>query len=112
MANLSIGDMRYRVELQSAVDSVDSFGQAIRTWATYFTAWAQVLANSGVEVQQGGQLNGMLSYSVTLRTGGYSVSVADRIVWNSKVLNVQTVVPLDGMKKFVRVSATEVLPNG
>ena len=112
MANISIGDMHYRVELQSAVDSVDSFGQAIRTWGTYFTCWASVVAQSGVEVQQGSQATGMITYAIVLRTGGYSVSIADRILWGSKVLNVQSVVPMDGLKRFVRVSALEVLPNG
>lgn len=105
----TIGTMRHRLVLQSPTDTVDSFGQPIRSWATYTTVWAQVIAQGGTEVQQAGQLSGLVTYQVVIRTLS-TVAMTHRMIWGTKTLNIQSVIPLDGERKFLRIVAIEEQP--
>ena len=105
----SIGSMRHRLILQSPTDTVDSYGQSIRSWTTYTTVWGQVIALGGTEVQQAAQLSGLVTYQITIRTL-YTVIMTHRMIWQNKTLNIQSVIPLDGERKFIRIVAIEEQP--
>jgi len=105
----SIGSMRHRLILQSPTDTVDSYGQSIRSWTTYTTVWGQVIAQGGTEVQQAGQLSGLVTYQVVIRTLS-TVGMTHRMIWENKTLNIQSVIPLDGERKFIRIVAIEEQP--
>jgi SPP1 family predicted phage head-tail adaptor len=101
--------MRHRLILQSPTDTVDSYGQSIRSWTTYTTVWGQVIALGGTEVQQAAQLSGLVTYQITIRTL-YTVIMTHRMIWQNKTLNIQSVIPLDGERKFIRIVAIEEQP--
>lgn len=82
-----IGRLRHRVELQSAADTVDSYGQPIRAWTTYATVWAQITPVSGNESPLANQLQGMTTHKATIRYRS-DVGVGHRLLFGSRVLNI------------------------
>lgn len=84
------GLLRERVELQSATEEADSYGQVIRTWSTYATVQAGVEEIDESEAQATTQIYASRTHRVTLRYNP-DVTAGHRILWGSRVLNVSGV---------------------
>lgn len=87
---MNIGKLRHRLELQSATDSTDSYGQPARTWATYATVWGEVVPVSGVEAQTAYQAGVVLTHLVTVRYRD-DVTAQHRIKYGTRYLNIKAV---------------------
>ena len=61
------GGLRHKIELQSAVETQDSFGQPAPTWSTYATAWASVEVESVSELAQSEKWVNQRRYTLTVR---------------------------------------------
>jgi SPP1 family predicted phage head-tail adaptor len=62
-----IGQLRKRIELQAPTDTVDSYGQPTRAWATYATVWAQVEPTGGAEGSVANEQQITATHTVTIR---------------------------------------------
>lgn len=102
-----VGDMRRRVALQSPTDTVDSYGQAIRTWGTYATVWASVVSNPGSEPQSALMQSAVTTYTITMRYRADVLSI-HRILYNSLELNIVGLSTIDGLKEHLKITAVEV----
>ena len=102
-----VGDMRRRVALQAATDSIDSYGQAIRTWATYATVWASVVSTPGSEPQSALLQSSVTTYTVTMR---YRTDVLPihRMIYGDITLNIVGISTIDGLNEHLRITAVQV----
>jgi SPP1 family predicted phage head-tail adaptor len=102
-----VGDLRRRVALQSPTDSLDSYGQAIRTWATYATVWASVVSTPGSEPQSALMQSSVTTYTVTMR---YRTDVlpTHRMIYGAITLNIVGISTIDGLNEHLRITAVQV----
>lgn len=82
--------------------SENAFGEITESWATYTTAWAQVIYGSGSERRDAG-LEGAdqpATFRVLAGTETLAVTVADRIVFDGDNWDITNVSPLkrDGVE--------------
>ena len=82
--------MRWRVSLQSATASQDTYGQPNPTWTTVGTYWAQIETLSGRELVNALQKKAETTHRVTLRWLGESTTPNPkwRIVYKARTYNV------------------------
>ena len=89
---LATGDMRWRIEFQSASLTYDETNAPIETWATVSTRWADVKALSAGERVAANSLQAEVTHQIVIRNG-FDVLPSYRIKWGSKLFNVNSVVP-------------------
>ena len=106
-ASTVVGDLRRRVALQAPTDSIDSYGQAIRTWATYTTVWASVVSTPGSEPQSALMQSSVTTYTVTMR---YRTDVlpTHRMIYGEITLNIVGLSTVDGVNKHLKITAVQV----
>lgn len=102
-----VGDMRRRVSLQAATDTIDSYGQAIRAWTTYATVWASVVSTPGSEPQTALMQSSVTTYTITMRYRA-DVLPTHRMLYGSVELNIVGLSTMDGVNKHLRLTAVEV----
>jgi SPP1 family predicted phage head-tail adaptor len=102
-----VGDLRRRVALQAPTDSIDSYGQAIRTWATYATVWASVVSTPGSEPQSALMQSSVTTYTVTMR---YRTDVlpTHRMIYGAITLNIVGLSTVEGVNKHLKITAVQV----
>lgn len=103
----AIGQLRQRIELQSATDAADAYGQATRTWATYATVWAQVLPAGGGEPVVGDQQQQTTTHKITIRYRA-GVEATHRALLGSRVLNFASVRNWEERERWLEIDATEM----
>ena len=64
---ITIGKLKDRVELQSAVETSDTFGESIIIWTPYDTVWASIEPLSGKEYYFSQQQKGEVTARITIR---------------------------------------------
>ena len=102
-----VGDLRRRVALQAPTDSIDSYGQAIRTWATYATVWASVVSTPGSEPQSALMQSSVTTYTITMR---YRTDVlpTHRMIYGAITLNIVGLSTVEGVNKHLKITAVQV----
>mgnify|MGYP003383135460 CR=1 FL=1 len=88
-----IGDMRERVEIQSATVTRGEFNEELLAWATTATVWAKVTERGGREPIVADRPVMVVSYEVVIRNTA-TVTHMNRLVWRSKYLSIDTVTPM------------------
>lgn len=101
-----IGKLRHRLELQSATDSTDSYGQPTRTWATYATVWGSIEPMSASEGPLADQLQGAISHLVTVRYNS-TLAVEHRIKFGTRYFNVVGVRDFEERGIYQEIDAKE-----
>lgn len=93
MNRILIDDLRERVEIQAATVTRDEFGGEKLAWSTTATVWAKVTERNGREIFAADQPVMLVSYEIVIRAD-IAINHLNRIVWRSKILNVQSITPL------------------
>ena len=95
---MRIGKLNKRIELQSRSSSADSFGQPSNTWTTYKKTWAEVMPLAGNkimfstrETSYAAQYQQDITHQVRIRYNS-SVTVDDRVYYDSRILEIVSVV--------------------
>lgn len=105
-----IDDLRERVAIQAATVTQDAYGEPGETWATSATVWASVkmlrgdepyIATAQAEVPQ-------TWYRVRMRFLS-TLTVANRLLWRSKYLDIQGVGDPDGQRRWTEAVCREVV---
>lgn len=95
---MQAGKLRERVEIQTATTTRDDFNAEVMSWVKIKSVWAQVVERGGREPVLADRPVMLTSYEVTIRSE-VTVTHANRLIWRSKTLAIDTVTPLpaDGM---------------
>lgn len=67
MADVTIGNLKDRIQLQSAVETQNDFGESINVWTTYDTVWAFIKPFTGREYYHSQQQVGEVEVVITIR---------------------------------------------
>ncbi len=108
MVILRAGQLRHRVKLQSATETQDSYGAIVQTWADVATVWASIEARTGRETFTAAQVYATADHIITIRYRS-GVTAKMRIVYGSRVFDIQGAVDPDGRKRTLMIYAKEAV---
>lgn len=113
---VDVSKMRQRVSLQQLSTTVSSVGQPLKDWTDVGTYWAEVITESGDETINANQLKAVLNSTITMRQLGISgpniVPDTYRFVFNGRILNIRSVIALDNLNIYWKVSCSELVGGG
>lgn len=89
---MKAGDLRERIEIQTATVTRDAYGEEQPAWATVATVWAKVQERGGREPILADRPVMVISYEITIRAG-VTVTHGQQVLWAGKTLAVETVTP-------------------
>ena len=101
-----ISDLAKRIELQAPTDSIDSYGQATRTWATYATVFASVIPSGGSESSVADVMQVTQSHTITIRYRS-DVEATHRARMSGRNFNFSFIRNLDERSRWIEITATE-----
>lgn len=101
-----IGDLRDRVTIQSRNVGADTFGAPVVTWSDAAEVWADVQPLMGRELYEARQVKPDVSHKVTLRYYA-GLTPRHRLLFEGRVLLIQSVLNPDKRKRFHEVMAIE-----
>lgn len=102
------GKLRTRVEVQNRTTARDGYGDALETWGTAATVWAEVVPLSGRELWAAQQAQADVTTRVRIRyRSDVTVSPRTRIKIGTRILNVQAAIDIDGRKRLLDLLCVE-----
>ena len=98
------GDFDQRIVIQNVTESVDQFGQRIRTFSTLAAVWAKVEEKSGTEGEVSYQLtaNRKVQFMVRWRN---DVNEKMPIVYRGKIYEIESIISDDARKHTMKIHA-------
>lgn len=105
-----IGQLRERVTIQTPVKVSTTGGGSIETWSDVTTVSARVLPMQGREMFAREQLHEEITHKVTIRHRS-DVTTDQRLVWGSRVLNIESAVNLDERRRYLTMTCREGAPT-
>lgn len=86
------GGLKHRIEIQSNIETINEFGERIKTWTTTITTKSDVLFESGTGTMKHGEV--FTDYKVGFRIRNYhQVDENMRILFGGKKYKVEAVLP-------------------
>lgn len=102
------GELRHRVTIQEASETVTSAGERSKTWNDVATVWAAIEPLTGRERWQAQQVMATATHRVRMRYRG-DVDVENRLVYGSRVLDIlQVINPDERGRELVIICAEAV----
>ena len=108
---MSIGDRRRQVALQSRSDTLDDYGQRVRTWATVANIMAHVEPLYGRELEAARATMQQVTHRITIR---YRTNIAAqmRFVYAGRYFNINAIMDTDTRHRELQVLCTEGTNDG
>lgn len=108
---MKAGRLRHRVELQSATETADSYGEPTFTWSTYAHRWASVEPLQGRELFTAQQVNPEVNIRVRLRHDEVLADLTPkhRLVFGSRTLEIDSVIRPDERGREVQLLCKEAV---
>ncbi len=86
------GGLKHRIEIQANIESVNEFGERVKTWATTVATKADIVFRDGTSVMKHGEV--FTDYKVDFRVRKYHhVDETMRILFDSNIYRVEAVLP-------------------
>lgn len=104
---LDAGDLWARITIEQPTEARNDVGEAILTWSTFATVWADVQAMSGREAERYGLTVGVNAYRVLIRyLSGLKSSM--RLIYDGRTLEIGQINDKD-RKWHHEIMCTEVV---
>lgn len=108
MTPLGAGTLRTRVEVQNRTTARDAYGDALETWGTAATVWAEVVPLSGRELWAAQQAQADATVRVRVRyRADVTVTPRTRLLVGSRILNVSSVINVGGRNRLLELLCVE-----
>ena len=101
------GALRHRITVQSNTNAYDDYGDLSNTWNAGDEIWGSVDPIGGKEQELGNELVGVITHFIKVRYKA-SVSVADRIVFDSRIFQIESVRNWHERNVFLELLCKEV----
>ena len=86
------GGLKHRIEIQSNIETINEFGERVRTWATTITTKADVLHKDGTSTMKNQEV--FTEYKVDFRVRNYhQVNENMQIIFSGKKYKIEVVLP-------------------
>lgn len=89
------GKLRHRVEVQRYGTSYDPEGEPIQEWQLLAKAWAAIEPLKGEEYFAAATIQAQISHKVTMRPPGIEITPADRIIFGSRIFEIESVINVE-----------------
>lgn len=91
---MQAGKLRHRIELHSASESQNSFGEIEKTYSSYDTVWGSIESLTGRELEHAQQISAETTLKVNIRY--YSgVETGHRVIYGSRTLEITHIINPD-----------------
>ncbi len=104
---IRLDNYRHRVNIQQAVETIDSNGQTVITYDTIATVWASVIPIRSSEVFQLDQTKDVDSFEVKVRYRN-DITKRHRLLWKNRVLNIGSLIDDDNNKEEIIMECTSI----
>ena len=84
------GRLRHRIVIQSPTETQDTYGEPIKTWATFLTTWASVEPIKGREYWESQQVNAEVTYKITMRHRE-GLNPKMRVSWDDRTFEIKNI---------------------
>lgn len=103
---MEAGKLRHKVIIQKFTTAKDSYGEDIKTWATYHTCFASISPLVGKEYYDSQQIIPEVDNKIVIR---YKSGIAPtmRVVWGSRTYEIRSVVNPDERNVMLEFLAQE-----
>lgn len=98
------GDFDQRIVIQNVSESVDQFGQRIRSFSTLAAVWAKVEEKSGTEGEVSYQLTANRKVQFMIRWRN-DVNEKMPIVYRGKIYEIESIISDDARKHTMKIHA-------
>jgi SPP1 family predicted phage head-tail adaptor len=105
------GNLRHRITIQQASEAQDTHGQAITTWATYLTAWAEISPLRGRELFAAQETHSEINTRIRLRYRP-GVTAKMRVVYGSLVYNILAPLNIGSRDRELQLMCSEGVNDG
>ena len=96
-----LGELDRRITIQQTTETVDSYGQMVRTYSTLGQFWAKVDYVSGNEGEESNRLEAVKRVELVIRYNS-QISEKQRISWDGDIFEVEAVLPVE-RKRFMHL---------
>lgn len=101
------GSLRHYVEIHALTIIEDDIGNQTEEWAKVAEAWAAVEPLKGDEYLAAASTQAQVSHKVTMRPPGVEVTPANRIVFGSRTLEVESALNLEERNRELQLMCKE-----
>ncbi len=92
---MRIGKLRHRIAIQRYVQGESEIGDPIQYWDTLCHAWASIEPISGREFWEAERIAAEITHKVTMRPTETRTIPKDRIVFDSRILEIVSVLDIE-----------------
>lgn len=102
------GNLKHKIEIQSYSETSNDFGELVKGYSIFKTAYASITPISGKEYFASKQVNAEISHKIECR---YLVGVKPtmRIVYGDRTFNIESVLNIREENKTLQIMAVEIL---
>lgn len=104
---MQAGKLNQRIELQSATTAKNTYGEDVKTWATYTTVWASVVPLSGRELIYAQQISSEINIRVTIRYAA-TVAVGHRVKYGTRYFDINAVIDREMKNEQIELMCKEL----
>lgn len=103
-----VGQLRHRLAIQTATESVDAMGGVSESWATDITVWGQITRKGGGEKTTGEAVKATATHEIVIRY--YSgLTPKNRFLFGSREFNILSVRDFDERNCYMICDCVEVV---
>lgn len=107
----SVGQLKERVLIQTVIETRDTVGQPVKSWATLIACWARIDPIAGRERYVAAQEVGMVTNRITVRhnTKTAAITPEHRVVWKKRIYNILSIRNMRERDYWVQMVCVEVV---
>ncbi len=101
------GALRHKIEIQAFIITEDELGNQTEEWAKVAEAWAAVEPVSGKEYWAAAAAQAEATIKVTMRPPGIEITPANRIIFGSRTLEIESVINVREQNRELQLMCKE-----
>jgi SPP1 family predicted phage head-tail adaptor len=101
------GSLRHYVEIHALTIIEDDIGNQTEEWAKVAEAWASIEPLKGDEYFAAASTQAQVSHKVTLRPPGIEITPANRIIFGSRTLEIESVINVREQNRELQLMCKE-----
>lgn len=104
---MNIGKLNKQVELHSLTETKNGVGEPVPSYSSYGIVWAKIEPLRGDEKESSDQVVAKVMHKITVRYNA-SIVETDRIVYDSRIFEINSILDLFEKKRYLEIMCTEV----
>jgi len=103
------GLLRYRLALETPVESADGAGGVVRGYSAVATLWAEVTPVSAARAFEAARSGARVTHRIAIRYAD-DITTRHRFRDGDRVFRIVSLRDRDGRKRFLQIDAEEIVP--